>query len=428
MMPAGSFARVRPGSTDFRAKRFWQLRFTPERESIQSVPEAELEIGTALRLSVRRRLRADVPVGAFLSGGIDSSIVAALMVDEGARNLQTFTVTLPAQRGDESAKARIVARHLGTRHTEIPLHLGSSAEWLSEAIDALDVPSMDGTNTWLVSRAVHGSGLKVACSGLGGDEFFFGYPSFRSVPRLALALSAMAPLRLVRRSTRHAALHLPSIPRWGRLFDAGMAGGGIAASWMAMRGLFSAAQVARLVPREFRDDALAVDAIENIERSMPPRDTAMARQVSFLEATRFMHDQLLRDCDCMSMAHALEVRPPLIGLPVVEAVSRVSSKVLWGQRKKAVLASIAGNLLPAEIVSGPKETFTLNFRELMRAAWPSGGPRPQFLRAEAVSAVWSAFERGSTGFAYPWSLVVLERALARLEVRVADEPMLETTI
>ena len=137
MMPAGSFARVRPGSIDYHVKRFWQLQFTPEKESIKSVPEAEEEVATALRLSVRRRLRADVPVGAFLSGGIDSSIVAALMVNEGAQNLQTFTVTLPGQRGDESAKARLIAQHLGTQHTEIPLHLGGSTDWLHEAIDAL---------------------------------------------------------------------------------------------------------------------------------------------------------------------------------------------------------------------------------------------------------------------------------------------------
>ena len=249
---------------------------------------------------------------------------------------------------------------------------------------------------------------------LGRGRVLFRYPSFRSVPLLTLALLATTPLRLLRRSTRRAALRIPSIPRWGRLLDAGMAGGGMAASWMAVRGLFSAAEVARLVPTECRADALAVDAIENTELSLAPHDIAMARQVSFLEATRYMHDQLLRDCDCMSMAHALEVRPPLIGLPVIEAVSRISSTVLWGNGKKAVLASIAETLIPAVTVSGPKETFTLNFRDLMRAAWPPGGPPARFLRADATSAAWSGFERGTTGFAYPWSLVVLERALARL--------------
>jgi asparagine synthase (glutamine-hydrolysing) len=414
MLPAGSFIRVRPGANGHRVTGFWNIRLTPEKESIRSGTEAEREVSAALRLSVRRRLRADVQVGAFLSGGVDSSSVAALMVSEGARNLHTFTVTLPGQAGDESAKARLVAQHLGTQHTEIPLQLGSSADWIHEAIDALDVPSIDGTNTWLVSRAIHQAGMKVACSGLGGDEFFLGYPSFRTVPLLTLALSPTSPLRLMRKVTRRIALSSPPIPRWGRLLDAALAGGGLAASWTAARGLFSAAEVRRLVPPEHRDAALSINAVDDLEATLPPANVSRTRRVSFLEATRYMHDQLLRDSDCMSMAHGLEVRFPLIGLPVVEAVSRVSSRVLWGREKKAILSSIARDLLPAQVFSAPKVPFTLNFRDLFRAALPPGGAPARFLRADATSSVWAAFEKRRTGWSYPWSLVVLERALARL--------------
>jgi asparagine synthase (glutamine-hydrolysing) len=259
--------------------------------------------------------------------------------------------------------------------------------------------------------------MKVACSGLGGDEFFLGYPSFRSVPMLSLALAPTSPLRWLRRETARAALHAPAIPKWGRLIDAGLAGGGVAASWLAVRGLFSSAEVGRLVPEERRGEAMSVNVLDDLEASLPSDDVGKARQVSYLEATRYMHDQLLRDSDCMSMAHALELRPPLISRPVVEAISRVSSSVLWGQGKKALLSSIARTLLPPAVFQSPKSTFTLNFRELMHAALPPGGPPSRFLCPNAASTVWSTFDKGVRGFSYPWSLVVLERALARLESR-----------
>ena len=164
-------------------RRYWKIPFAPEREALRDRNEALILVRQSLKEAVSRRARADVPVAAFLSGGVDSAAVCAFLVEAGISDLQTFTVALPGQPLDESRRARLTALRLGTKHTEIPLELDTHSNWLEDALDAMDVPSTDGPNTWLVSRAVAQAGIKVACSGVGGDELFFGYPSFWVVPR-----------------------------------------------------------------------------------------------------------------------------------------------------------------------------------------------------------------------------------------------------
>jgi len=413
LMP-GHFVRMGPRASECSPRRYWRLSFVPDREAVADPVEAARSVESAIRLSVRRRLRADVPIAAFLSGGLDSSLVAAVMKQEGAGDLQTFTVTLPGQAGDEAARAREVARHIGTRHTEIPLHPDDSAEWLLEAIDAMDVPSYDGPNTWLVSRAVRREGIKVACSGLGGDELFFGYPSFRTVPSVHRALAFARRLSAPRWAARRFARSLPASPRLGRILDAVLSDGSFAASWLMMRGLFSEGTVRDLLPEARLKEATLVDPIARIEGLGLPHGVSSRRMVSFLETSVYLHDQLLRDSDAMSMSHALELRVPLIGLPVVEAVSRLSGAVLAGARPKALLARMARSLLPHRVLEGPKQGFTLNWQRLLPALQAELAARPRFLSSRATERIWDAWRHGRLGFGYPFGLLVLERRLAAL--------------
>src|SRR6266508_3823534 len=412
-LSAGTFVRVTENEVERR--RYYRVPFAPEADAIQDRAEALRLVRTALETSVARRLRSDVPVGAFLSGGLDSSTVAALMVQAGALDLRTFTITLPGRPNDEAAEARAVARHLGTRHTEIPLELDGRHAWLDEALTAMDVPSIDGPNTWLVSRAVREAGLKVACSGLGGDELFFGYPSFKLVSRAAGFLGSLHPLRAVRATSRRVMPLVPAIPRISRAVDAVLAGASIAALWFAKRGLYSERELRELVADAVYSEVAEVDQIGRVEALGCLDQMSPKRQVSFYELSVYMHDQLLRDSDTMSMAHALELRVPLIGRPVVDTVALLSTAALDGVTTKSILRELAAPLLPAQTGAGPKQGFTLDWLDILRErALPDDPTAGGILRPGSVSTEHRRLFKFDRGFARVFALDVLASKMREL--------------
>ncbi len=421
-MPPGTWIEFGPQHGVSVPTRYYRIPFVREDEALGDRSEARERVHAALVRSVRRRLRADVPVGAFLSGGLDSSLVAALMQKAGATDLQTFTVTLPGRRADESEVARLVARHLRVRHTEVPLELDANHDWLDEALAAMDVPSVDGPNTWLVSRAVRQAGLKVACSGLGGDELFFGYPSFQVVPRAARWTHPLAPLRLGRTPARRVMSQLRSGPRLGRAVDAALAGGSLAALWFAKRGLFSEHELLELLDDSVAAAARAVDPFERLEQLACPTGLAPMRQVSFYELSVYMHDQLLRDTDCMSMAHALEVRVPLIGREVVAATAGCRASALSGSQPKQLLRDIALEYLPQEVLRHPKHGFTLDWVDLLtRGTTARDSTAGGLLREEVYAAERELLARSGRSFARLMALETLNNFARRPRFKRALE-------
>jgi asparagine synthase (glutamine-hydrolysing) len=410
----GSRLELRVETGVLEKRRYWFIPMAPEMEAIQDARLGTEIVHEALRQSVRSRLRADVPVGAFLSGGIDSSLVVALMREQGANDLRTFTVSLPGQKGDETHAARTTARLLGTDHHEIRLHFGTETEWLDQAIGDMDVPSVDGPNTWLVSRAVRATGAKVACSGLGGDELFYGYLTFTLIPRLArLHLEELLPhipstvrLRLARL--------LPPVPRWSRLAEALLAGGSIAALWYAKRSLMSDREVGELLIESARSMHMH-EHTRRIENLACPEGLALQRQVSFYELSVYMHDQLLRDTDQMSMAHALEVRVPLIGKRVVETVAGLGHGALGGDQSKALLRRILAEYLPEDSFRGAKQGFALNWDALLVAPRDSGrAPKSGLFREARVDRLWKQFRSHRTSFAPPFAVGAIESCVRDL--------------
>jgi len=398
----GSWLELRLDIPYLGKRRYWSIPFKSEADAVQDPGLATEMVHDALRTSVLRRLRADVPVGAFLSGGIDSSLLVALMKEQGSGDLRTFTVTLPGQKGDEADLARDTARRLGTNHHEIPLNLGSETSWLDEAIDDMDVPSVDGPNTWLVSRAVRATGAKVACSGLGGDELFYGYPSFTLIPRLArlhlnrILRFAPSPFK---RSLR---LKIPPWPRWSRIAEAILAGASVAALWYAKRSLMSDREVHELLI-ESANDAGSCRHLRRVESLGCPGDIAIQRQVSFFELSVYMHDQLLRDTDQMSMAHGLEVRVPLIGRQVVETVAGLGHGALSGSQPKALLRRILARYLPIEPFSRFKRGFTLNWEAILASKAVEMTPNgSELFRPDPVQRIWKQFRERKAGFGPPF--------------------------
>ena len=326
--------------------------------------------------SVRHHLVADVPVGLFLSAGIDSATLLAL-ASECSGRLQTVTLGFEEFRGtpdDETVLAAQVARHYGAAHSTVWTSRQEFEQSVEQFFESMDQPSFDGLNTWLVSRAAAGCGLRVALSGLGGDEFFGGYPSFQQVPKLVRYAAPMAAIpgvgRLLRRLVSKVAIGL-NRPKLAGLIEYG---GSLERAYLLRRALRMPWEVLheRLQDeRVFRSgygrlkwlhDANATDA-----RKQLGDDFA---QISWLESTRYMRSQLLRDSDWASMAHSLEVRVPLVdtGLTAYLAQSRISKKT----QKKRDLALSPQLPLPTEIVTRPKSGFGVPVRD-----WLSQSANPQ---------------------------------------------------
>jgi asparagine synthase (glutamine-hydrolysing) len=399
-----------------------------------TIESAAAKLRPILTEAVADHLIADVPLGIFLSSGLDSTAIVAL-ASAAQSGLHTFTVTFSEQEFSEAEPARATAKRFGTHHQELLLDEAEMLAHLDDAVDALDQPSMDGINTYFVSWAVKRAGLKVALSGLGGDEIFGGYSTFASGPQAVrvAALGKKFP-RGVRRLTASA------VGRAGG--GRGDAGRKVAALWSNSdalphpyyftRTLYTPDHVAAL----HGTDALSGNDLswrnwmKETTREASALDSFNA--ISCLEARSYMVNTLLRDTDSVSMAHSLEVRVPLLDHVLVEFVSRLpeSVKVRRGVNKALLVEALKG-LLPEEVVKQRKRTFTFPWERWLRgslASKVSAGINDMapalaaHLNEDAVRAVWLAFEASKTNWSRPWSLYVLNQWCRKhLEVQPGEE-------
>lgn len=392
--------------------------------------ELVLELGLALRRAMKQLLFADVPVGLFLSGGIDSGVLAAVATESRDVQLRTLTVGFDVPGFDEILDARATARELRTEHAEVVLTGESMLASFEEALDATDQPTVDGFNTFHVSRAARSAGLTVALSGLGGDELFGGYASFRDVPR-ALALS-----RLVSRLGEGARGQLSRAVRLGRRahLDPRMLAKvrellrrppDLVGLYLLRRELFSGEDRRALLPLPAGSDPLSgleLPALQELSRWADGTDAVDA--VAGFELGGYMRHMLLRDSDVFSMRHGLELRVPLLERGVVEHAARARSA--WRRpdpRPKPLLVDAAGPRLPERAWRAKKRGFTFPW-----AAWLRGPLRERAteslaggrlanigLDTGAARAIWQRFERGddATSPLQIIALMVLESLVAR---------------
>lgn len=368
------------------------------------------ELRRALRDSVSHHLVSDVPVALFLSGGLDSASVVALASEVSQTRLDSFTVTFDEAEFSEAAPARIVAEKFGTRHHEIALSAGSMLSALPRAFSAMDQPSLDGINTYVVSGAVAAHDIKVVLSGLGGDELFGGYPSFRRA-------SAIAPLwklpGTVRRATA-AAAGFSSDPRLDRISTLLRGAQPAQAAYLASRTLFSGRDIRKLTGAQIAADSAATKSTGDDER------LTLLQRVSLYETTGYMRNTLLRDSDVFSMAHSLELRVPFVDREVARiAMSLPDSTKLRRGISKPILFEAMADLLPASLRTRPKRGFTLPFERWIReelfrevdGRLSSPGIESIGLDATATRRVWSEFQASERGMSWsrPWALYTLVR-------------------
>jgi asparagine synthase (glutamine-hydrolysing) len=404
--------------------RYWDLldKAMPPASDVDPATSRR-RVGDLLRESVALHLVSDVPVGAFLSGGIDSSAVVGLMREAG-HVPHTFSVGFSAERAyDETRHARTVAARFHAEHTEILLGEDDLLAQLPRALSAMDQPTGDGVNTYVVSRAVRAAGITVALSGLGGDELFAGYPSFARLSRTAQFFRtwgrAPEPVRALAAQTVHA-LGRSSV---GAAKTAAMlAGPGrLANLYPVTRQVLSASQRRDLLAPSWSRarDAHADPYVQLLEAAYrdSPRAGVLA-SISYAEGRTYMHDVLLRDTDQMSMAHALEVRVPLLDHVLVEYVMGLpdAHKQPHGTPKRLLVESLQG-LLPDDIVHRPKQGFSLPFdvwmRDHLRGFCESrlgALAGRDIFQPRAVRELWSAFLNGRRDASWSrlWVLVVLE--------------------
>jgi asparagine synthase (glutamine-hydrolysing) len=378
-------------------------------------------VRSLLESSVRGHLIADVPVGVFLSSGIDSTALAAI-ASSVQIGIHTFTVAFPDVQFSESEIARRTAARLGTQHSEFNLSDADMAARLDEAVAAFDQPSMDGINSYFVSWAARQAGLKVALSGLGSDEIFGGYSAFRDTSKIAQLAGVAKYLPSAARSALAAALETTNalnLPpdRFRKASSAFLDPDALAHPYFFTRTLFPPRIVAAAL-RQSQSRWTASpwsDWLAQSAAQAKPLDAFT--QISWLELRSYMVSTLLRDTDSMSMASSLEVRVPFLDVPLVKyALSLPESAKRRAAQPKSLLIDALGDLLPQEIVAQTKRTFTFPWQTWLRGKlgdrvvsalrdWsPALAPH---IAAEFPQKIWADFLADRTSWSRPWSLFVL---------------------
>jgi asparagine synthase (glutamine-hydrolysing) len=401
-------------------QRYWDL---PQDTVVAGDTAVTVDhVRALLEDAVRTQLVSDVPLGAFLSGGMDSSSVVALMRAATNGPIRTCSMRFEEAAYSEAPYARAVAQAVGAEHYEQVISAQDVANEIEPILWAMDQPTIDGVNTYFVAKTARQAGLTVALSGLGGDELFGGYANtFDGVPRV---LRAVGLARSMPGGARMAGAALSALPvhgRWAKVADALGRPPSLASAYLTCRGLFSPGEVRALVaPEVWRAAMQTFDPIAHIaERAGTQRSNPQTFErstfgwVSRAELRTYTHHQLLRDTDVMSMAHSLEVRVPLLDHRLVEAVLRLpASAKRDGSRPKGLLLQSVGDRLPPLVRDRrEKQGFTFPFDIWFRGALRDvflERPPHQLLRADAAARVQRVYQMGKLHWSRPWALAVLQ--------------------
>lgn len=443
LLPAAGILSIQPGASEHAdnltsLRRYWQLPASGGRTtSVEELRERLAE-------SVRMQLVSDAPLGIFLSGGIDSSAVAALASQVAAGSLHTFTIGFDEAGLDESQHAARVAQAIGSRHSNVVLREAQFTEQLPDALTAIDQPTFDALNTYYVSRAAREAGMTVALAGTGGDELFGGYPSFAQLPTMMRATSA-APGWVNGAVTGAAGLkeqlawglgaRAPAQTRWAKIGDVTAAAGNLVGLYQASYALFTRATQRRLASERVRTaqqaQAFGLPADVAREWGRLTEGSEIRHAVSTLELSSFIGERLLRDTDTASMAVALEVRVPLLDPVLCETIAGVDPALRFSPPgRKQLLRDVALSKLDPALFERPKSGFVLPIEAWSRRSLQTAMGRllndadhvsRAGLNPDAVRTLWASYLSGRKGFYWsrPWSLYVLLAWCERHDVVMA---------
>ena len=392
-LPAGSWLRWQNGGVT--EQRYYDVQFQLD------PPPDENPVATvraALEDSVRRHFVSDVPVGVFLSGGVDSTALVALARKIGVERLRTFSISFESPDLNEGDVAAQTAAHFRTEHHDWRFNSADGKKLLANFVSRMDQPSIDGFNTFCVSKWARDCGTKVVLSGLGGDEFFGGYQSFQRVPKLAEMGRWFGLFNATRRLAGNSLQKFSRFPRNRRLGSFLAGNPGLGAAYWTIRGIFTPAETQRLLGQYFPDDARENDDSQ-IHFFVPAQPTP-EDMVSYLEITRYMRNQLLRDSDVMSMAWGLELRVPFVDARLTQTLAAIPAAVRLQSGKKLLLDAVPE--IPNWVRHRSKQGFVFPFEQWLQNDW-----QPIFSRINANSSV------PLQNWYRQWSLFTLEHFLNR---------------
>jgi len=377
-VPAGTTLWIAADGTRTERRFFDLTRLLVEAEHRPVAAHAPERLRDLLTDSVRHHFVADVEVGVFLSAGIDSATITALSAELKGSRLRTVTLGFDEYRGtqfDEPPLAEQVAAAYGTRHETRRVRRADFEAEFPRIVAAMDQPSIDGVNTYFVSKVAAEAGLKVALSGLGGDEFFAGYPSFAQVPSLVGTLGPLRHAPWLGRAFRMVAAPLArrfTSPKYAGVLEYGTRAGD---AWLLRRGLFMPWEMAGVIGADMAREGLAELALR--ERLAATEDPIRSPRlkVTALEAVWYMRSQLLRDSDWAGMAHSLEIRVPLVDATLMQGLAPLlAAPAPPGKRD---VAATPKKKLPQALLDRPKTGFVVPVREwLMEGQQRAGAVDP----------------------------------------------------
>lgn len=424
----GTFLRISVDGRIDGPHEYWRLPYAFESETPRrQIDNIVMELRELLETVVNDHLVSDVPIGIFLSGGIDSSSILAF-ASSSSEALQTFSVTFAEQEFSEAPYSREMAKRYNSKHTEICLSEQDLLNILPHALDAVDQPTLDGMNVYVISHVVRDSEVTVVLSGQGGDEVFAGYPTFRQVASATgwrQRLKFIPPiawygLGMIWNAAQTRRRVLPD--KLGQFF---YGDGSAYSTYFLLRQLFPLSVRRALFPGSYDVSAegLPLDLSEFLLREGARLDPI--NLVSFLETRMYLGNMLLRDGDVMSMAHGLEVRVPFLDRRIVERVAKLPGTVKSDQElPKPLLLRIMDDRLPAMIYQRPKQGFTFPWKHWLRqelrsladtALGDSKTFRDLGMEPMEVQRLWKAFleDRSEVSWSRIWALIVLREWAVR---------------
>ncbi|TLS66728.1 asparagine synthase (glutamine-hydrolyzing) [Mariprofundus erugo] len=365
-----------------------------------SEKEAQEMVFNAMTESINYHLISDVPVGVFLSAGIDSGAILSLAGEGGCRHLQTLTLAFEEFGGsanDESPLAAQVAKHFQVKHHHKRILAGDEfSAGLDGFFEAMDQPTTDGLNTYFVSKAVSELGWKVALSGVGGDEMFCGYPSFTDIPSWVRLMGTPSRIPGLGNIFSHLATYARLNPKAAGLVKYG---GTYEGAYLLKRGIFLPEELPELVGKEMAAEGLKQLSVEeHISRRIGVGKTTEKSMVSLLESSLYMRNQLLRDSDWAGMAHSLEIRTPFVDAHLIRKIVPALSSV-WNSSGKGLFYGSLNRPLPEFITSRSKTGFYT--------------PVSKWLQSDNRLDVWKSIpslRKGSAPWARRWAFVVADRS------------------
>jgi asparagine synthase (glutamine-hydrolysing) len=361
-LEAGSTILWRDG--EIIHNRYWRLDFAAAKQASWSESEAVAITREALLDSVAHHFVSDVPVGIFLSGGVDSTALVALArASRQEGELRTFSIGTDDESRNEANVARRTAEHFKTKHVELNLDAKTARPLFKQFLQSIDQPTVDGFNTFLVSKVAHEADMKVVLSGLGADEIFGGYASFARLPKLIRANRSLRLLRPIAPALVNLVASIFGDNRWRRFAEFLDGPCDVVSAYRSFRGIFTSIEARHLVKLYITDDGNP----ELLLESARGNEVEIHDAISKLEIELYMRNQLLRDSDVMSMAWELELRVPFVDRCLLETLTQIPP----GIRLKSGKALLTGAIpeLPEWIRQQPKRGFLLPFEKWRASEW-----------------------------------------------------------